>query len=36
LYGIGLDIGAFFSKLKAGIKNKLPGRAHNDVETTAP
>jgi multidrug efflux pump subunit AcrB len=36
LYGIGLDIGAFFSRLKAGIVSKLPGKSHSDVGTTTP
>ena len=33
LYGIGLDIGSFFSKLKKIIRSKLPGGSHSDVET---
>ena len=36
LYGIGLDIGAFFSKLKKWLRSKLPGGAHDDVEATTP
>ena len=36
LYGIGQDIGAFFSRIKAGLLSKLPGKSHSDVETTTP
>ena len=36
LYGIGLDIGAFFGRIKAWIKSKLPGRSHHDAEATNP
>jgi len=34
LYGIGLDIGEFFSKLKKKLQSKLPGHAHSEVKTT--
>jgi hypothetical protein len=36
LYGIGLDIDAFFSKRKKWLRSKLPGGNHGDVETTTP
>jgi multidrug efflux pump subunit AcrB len=36
LYGIGLDIGAFFSQMKKSVRRKLPGGAQHDVETTTP
>jgi len=35
LYGIGLDIGEFFSKMKKWIRSKLPGGSSGDAETTA-
>jgi len=35
LYGIGLDIGEFFSKMKKRIRSKLPGGSSGDAETTA-
>jgi len=35
LYGIGLDIGEFFSKMKKQIRSKLPGGSSGDAETTA-
>jgi multidrug efflux pump subunit AcrB len=35
LYGIGLDIGEFFSKMKKWIRSKLPGSSSGDAETTA-
>lgn len=31
LYGIGLDIGAFFGRVKQWILSKLPGGSHNDL-----
>ncbi|MCP4047159.1 MAG: efflux RND transporter permease subunit, partial [Gammaproteobacteria bacterium] len=34
LYGIGLDIGAFFSRIKRAIKRKLSGHSHHDAEAT--
>ena len=36
LYGIGLDIGDFFSKRKQWVKSKLPGGTHTEIETTSP
>jgi multidrug efflux pump subunit AcrB len=36
LYGIGLDIDAFFGRIKKWIRSKLPGGSHHDVETTHP
>ena len=36
LYGIGLDIGDFFDRIKKWIKGKLPGGSHHDPETTTP
>ena len=36
LYGIGLDIDAFFGRQKKLLRSKLPGGTHSDVETTAP
>jgi Cu/Ag efflux pump CusA len=36
LYGIGLDIDSFFSKLKKWVRSKLPGGSHSDVETQTP
>jgi multidrug efflux pump subunit AcrB len=36
LYGIGLDISAFFSRQKARIVSRLPGRSHSDAETSIP
>ena len=36
LYGIGLDIDAFFGGIKKKIKSKLPGSSHHDVEATNP
>jgi len=36
LYGIGLDIGEFFDRMKRRIRSKLPGGTHTDVETTVP
>lgn len=36
LYGIGLDIDAFFGRRKRWLRSKLPGGNHGDVETTAP
>src|SRR5210317_331780 len=35
LYGIGLDINAFFGRIKKRITGKLPGRSQRDIETTA-
>jgi len=35
LYGIGLDIGEFFGKMKKRIRSKLPGGSSGDAETTA-
>jgi multidrug efflux pump subunit AcrB len=35
LYGIGLDIGDFFSRMKKLIRRKLPGGSREEVETTA-
>ncbi len=34
LYGIGLDIGTFFSRIKRAIKRKLSGHSHHDAEAT--
>jgi len=34
LYGIGLDIGELFRKLKKRIRSKLPGNVNKDAETT--
>jgi len=36
LYGIGLDIGEFFSRAKKWVRGKLPGGSHNDAEITTP
>ena len=36
LYGIGLDINAFFGRIKQRITGKLPGRSHQDAEATNP
>ena len=36
LYGIGLDIDAFFGRMKKKIKSRLPGSSHQDVEATNP
>ena len=36
LYGIGLDIGDFFGRLKRRVRSKLPGGTHTDIETTSP
>jgi hypothetical protein len=36
LYGIGLDIDEFFSRIKAWIRNRLPGAAQRNTETTTP
>ncbi len=36
LYGIGLDIGAFFSRTKTSVLSKLPGKSHSDAGTTTP
>jgi multidrug efflux pump subunit AcrB len=36
LYGIGLDIGAFFDRIKTSIRRKLPGGSRQDVKATNP
>ncbi|MGD9021114.1 MAG: efflux RND transporter permease subunit [Lysobacterales bacterium] len=36
LYGIGLDIAAFFNRLKAGIASRLPGKSRSDAEASTP
>ena len=36
LYGIGLDIDAFFGRMKKKIKSRLPGSSPQDVEATNP
>ena len=36
LYGIGLDIGTFFDRIKKAIRRKLPGGSRQDVEATNP
>jgi len=36
LYGIGLDIGAFFSRAKKRIRSKLPGGSGSEAETSTP
>ena len=36
LYGIGLDINAFFGRIKQRITGKLPGRSRQDAEATNP
>ena len=36
LYGIGLDVGAFFARVKNWLRSKLPGGSQRDVETQSP
>ncbi len=36
LYGIGLDISAFFGRVKRQISSKLPGHSHNEVSSAHP
>jgi len=36
LYGIGLDINAFFGRIKKWIGSKLPGRSHNEASSSHP
>jgi len=36
LYGIGLDINAFYHRVKKGIRNKLTGDSHNEVSSVRP
>jgi hypothetical protein len=36
LYGIGLDISAFFGKLERSVRKRLAGGPSADVETTIP